>query len=121
MSSEPAGGAAGQASLLLGQIVHIAAGANKSSMRGKRVRLVCGTTSMYTGLDGLTAIIRCHLRCDPCDGSIYVFCDAMGSKLKYIEWDGQSFRPGETAGPKRDISLAQRRGLDVWSRSVKKI
>lgn len=47
MSSEPAGGAAGQASLLLGQIVHIAAGANKSSMRGKRVRLVCGTTSMY--------------------------------------------------------------------------
>jgi len=85
MSSEPAGGAAGQASLLLGQIVHIAAGANKSSMRGKRVRLVCGTTSM-------TAIIRCHLRCDPCDGSIYVFCDAMGSKLKYIEWDGQSFR-----------------------------
>ena len=61
-------------------------------LRGKRVRLVCGTTSMYTGLDGLTAIIRCHLRCDPCDGSIYVFCDAMGSKLKYIEWDGQSFR-----------------------------
>lgn len=56
MSSEPAGGAAGQASLLLGQIVHIAAGANKSSMRGKRVRLVCGTTSMYTGLDGLTAL-----------------------------------------------------------------
>ena len=54
MSREPAGGAAGQASLLLGQIVHIAAGANKSSMRGKRVRLVCGTTSMYTGLDGLT-------------------------------------------------------------------
>lgn len=95
MSSEPAGGAAGQASLLLGQIVHIAAGANKSSMRGKRVRLVCGTTSMYTGLDGLTAIIRCHLRCDPCDGSNYVFCDAMGSKLKYIEWDGQSFRQGK--------------------------
>ena len=95
MSRELAGGVAGQASLLLGQIVHIAAGANKSSMSGKRVRLVCGTTSMYTGLDGLTAIIRCHLRCDPCDGSTYVFCDAMGSKLKYIEWDGQSFRQGK--------------------------
>ena len=131
MSREPAGGAAGQSSRLLGRIVCIAAGNARQqgaalcvdfakaaiasarrilsygwrsghrrlgltkAARGKRVRLVCGTTSMYTGLDGLMAIIRCHLRCDPCDGSNYVFCDAMGSKLKYIEWDGQSFRQGK--------------------------
>ena len=63
--------------------------------RGKRVRLVCGTTSMYTGLDGLTAVIRYHLRCDPYDGSIYVFRDSTGSMLKYIEWDGQSFLQGK--------------------------
>ena len=72
-----------------------AARANKSGVRGKRVRLVCGTTSMYTGLDGLTAIIRYHLRCDPYDGSVYVFRDRTGSMLKYIEWDGQSFQQGK--------------------------
>ena len=57
----------------------------------KRIRLVCGTTSMYTGLDGLIAVIRYHLRCDPYDGSVYVFRDVTGSMLKYIEWDGHSF------------------------------
>ena len=72
-----------------------AARANKSGVRGKRVRLVCGTTSMYTGLDGLTAIIRYHLRCDPYDGSVYVFRDGTGSMLKYIDWDGQSFQQGK--------------------------
>ncbi len=50
---------------------------------------------MYTGLDGLIAIVRYHLRCDPYDGSVYVFRDAGGSKLKYIEWDGQSFIQGK--------------------------
>jgi len=68
-----------------------AARAGGSGRRGKRVRLVCGATSMYTGLDGLIAIIRYHLRCDPYDGSVYVFRDSAGGKLKYIEWDGQSF------------------------------
>ena len=72
-----------------------AARASKSGVRGKRVRLVCGTTSMYTGLDGLTAIIRYHLRCNPYDGSVYVFRDGTGSMLKYIEWDGQSFQQGK--------------------------
>ncbi len=60
-----------------------------------RVRLVCGTTSMYTELNGLIAIVRYHLRCDPYDGSVYVFRDASGSKLKYIEWDGQNFLQGK--------------------------
>ena len=50
---------------------------------------------MYTGLDGLIAIVRYHLRCDPYDGSVYVFRNAGGSKLKYIEWDGQSFIQGK--------------------------
>ena len=39
-----------------------ACGAGK---RGKWVRLVYGMTSMYTGLDGLLAIIRYHLKFDP--------------------------------------------------------
>lgn len=50
---------------------------------------------MYTGLDGLAAIVRYHLKHDPCDGSVYVFRDSTGSMLKYIEWDGQSFVQGK--------------------------
>ena len=65
-----------------------AARADRSGKRGKRVRLVCGDTSMYNGLDGLIAIIRYTLRYDPYDGSVYVFRDSPGSMLKYIEWDG---------------------------------
>ena len=72
-----------------------AARASGTGKRGKRVRLVCGTTSMYTGLDGLLAIIRYHLKLDPYDGSVYVFRDSVGSMLKYIEWDGQSFLQGK--------------------------
>lgn len=72
-----------------------AARSSGAGKRGKRVRLVCGTTSMYTGLDGLLAIIRYHLKLDPYDGSVYVFRDVAGSMLKYIEWDGQSFLQGK--------------------------
>lgn len=59
-----------------------AARATGAGKRGKRVRLVCGTTSMYTGLDGLLAIIRYHLKRDPYDGSVYVFRDGSGTMLK---------------------------------------
>ena len=72
-----------------------AARASGGGKRGKRVRLVCGITNMYTGLDGLVAIIRYHLKLDPYDGSVYVFRDGIGSMLKYIEWDGQSFLQGK--------------------------
>ena len=61
----------------------------------KRVRLVCGETSMYAGIDSLTAIIRYRLRFNPYDGSIYVFRDQSGTMLKYLHWDGQSFCQGK--------------------------
>ena len=69
-----------------------AARANREGKRGKRVRLVCGATSMNTGLDGLIAIVRYHLKLDPYDGSVYVFRDGTGAAVQYIEWDGQGFR-----------------------------
>ena len=50
---------------------------------------------MYTGLDGLIAIIRYHLKLNPYDGSVYVFRDTPGTMLKYIEWDGQGFLQGK--------------------------
>jgi len=56
---------------------------------------LCGPTSIYTGLDGLMAIVRYHLKLDPYDGSVYVFRDGTGSMLKYIEWDGQRYLQGK--------------------------
>ena len=61
----------------------------------KRVRLVCGETSMHAGIDSLSAIIRYRLRFNPYDGSIYVFRDQSGTMLKYLHWDGQSFCQGK--------------------------
>lgn len=72
-----------------------AARSSGAGKRGKWVRLVYGMTSMYTGLDGLLAIIRYHLKFDPIDGSVYVFRDGTGTTLKYLEWDGQSFLQGK--------------------------
>lgn len=66
-----------------------------SQKRGKRVWLVCGITSMYTGLDGLLGIIRYQLNRNPFDGGVYVFCDAEGTMLKYLEWDGAGFTLGK--------------------------
>ncbi len=49
--------------------------ASSPRKRGKRVRLICGDTSIYNGLDSFIAIIRYTLRYDPYDGSVYVFRD----------------------------------------------
>lgn len=65
--------------------------AGNPSKRGKRVWLVCGVTSMYTGLDGLLGIVRYRLNHNPYDGSIYVFCDVGCTMLKSLEWDGAGF------------------------------
>ncbi|MCM1222284.1 MAG: IS66 family insertion sequence element accessory protein TnpB [Lachnospiraceae bacterium] len=72
-----------------------AARASGAKKRGKRVFLVCGITSMYTGLDGLIAIIQYHLKHSPYDGGVYVFRDRSGTMLKHIEWDGQGFVQGK--------------------------
>lgn len=68
---------------------------NGQTNRGQRVRLVCGDTDMHTGLDGLVAIIRYRLRCNPYDGSLYVFRGQNGAMLKYVEWDGSGFLLGK--------------------------
>lgn len=44
-----------------------------------------GAASMYTGIDGLAAIVKYRLNLNPYNGSIYVFRDGTGSMPKYIE------------------------------------
>lgn len=79
----------------LGQIKEATENAEGTGKRGKRVWLVCGATSMYTGIDGLLGVIRYRLGHNPFDGSIYVFCDGGGQMLKYLEWDGMGFCLGK--------------------------
>ena len=71
--------------------LHEASKKSPPPRRGKRVWLVCGETSMYTGLDGLLGIIRYQLNHSPYDGNLYVFRDLSGSMIKYLEWDGAGF------------------------------
>ena len=71
--------------------LHEASKKSPPPRRGKRVWLVCGETSMYTGLDGLLGIIRYQLNRSPYDGNLYVFRDLSGSMIKYLEWDGAGF------------------------------
>lgn len=77
------------------QLKEAARKADDTSRHGKRVKLASGVTSMYTGLDGLIGIIQYQLRCNPYDGSVYVFRDLSGSMLKYLEWDGMGFCMGK--------------------------
>ncbi len=65
------------------------------SRKGREVRLVCGTTSMNIGIDGLLSIIKYELDSNPYDGRIYAFNDYTGNILKYIMWDGASFIEGK--------------------------
>lgn len=71
--------------------LHEASKKSPPPRRGKRVWLVCGETSMYTGLDGLHGIIRYQLNHSPYDGNLYVFRDLSGTMIKYLEWDGAGF------------------------------
>ena len=71
--------------------LHEASKKSPPPRRGKRVWLVCGETSMYTGLDGLLGIIRYQLNHSPYDGNLYVFRDLSGTMIKYLEWDGAGF------------------------------
>jgi transposase len=73
------------------QLAEAAKKAERPERRGRRVWLVCGKTSMYTGLDGLLGIIRYQLHHDPYNGDIYVFRGFNGTMLKYLEWDGAGF------------------------------
>ena len=88
--------------------LHEASKKSPPPSRGKRVWLVCGETSMYTGLDGLLGIIRYQLNHSPYDGNLYVFRDLSGSMIKYLEWDGAGF------------CLSKRRGRKSSARRTKK-
>lgn len=56
-----------------------------------RVYLACGVTDMRKGIDGLMALVQSSLRQKPASGSVFVFRDRRGDRIKLLFWDGQGF------------------------------
>jgi transposase len=48
-------------------------------------------TDMRKGVDGLSGIIRGEFKSDPLDGSLYLFVNRRGNRLKILHWDGCGF------------------------------
>lgn len=65
-----------------------------------RVFLCTTPTDMRKSFDGLTAIVREHLRLPPLSGHLFVFRSRQGNRLKILYWD--------------------RTGLAIWYRRLEK-
>jgi transposase len=48
-------------------------------------------TDMRKGIDGLSGIVRGEFAGDPLDGSLYLFVNRRGDRLKILHWDGSGF------------------------------
>jgi len=57
----------------------------------KRVYLCCGHTDMRKSINGLAAIVRRGFDLDPCDESLFVFCNRQRDRIKILEWDADGF------------------------------
>jgi transposase len=57
----------------------------------KPVYLACGHTDMRKSINGLSAIVECSFKLDPCGNSLFVFCNRHRDRVKILEWDGDGF------------------------------
>jgi len=48
-------------------------------------------TDMRKGIEGLSGIVRGEFGGDPLDGSLYLFVNRRGNRLKILHWDGSGF------------------------------
>lgn len=67
---------------------------------GTRVRLRTAATDMRCGFDSLAGIVRSARMGDPLDGTLYVFRNKSGDRLKILYWD--------------------RDGLAIWNKRLEK-
>lgn len=52
-----------------------------------RIYLYAKATDMRKSFDGLCAVVRNDLRGDPLDGSLFLFVNRRGDRLKALWWD----------------------------------
>ena len=99
-------------------------------LAGLRIFVCPGSTDMRKQIDGLAALVRNGLGCDPLDGSLYLFCGMRGRRLKVLHWDRNGFCLWmkrleqdrfpwpELAGEARNITSEQLTmlldGIDFW-------
>lgn len=55
---------------------------------GTQVWLVCGTTDMRKGFDGLAALVQVEVTKDPFSGQLFVFRGRRSDRVKVLWWDG---------------------------------
>jgi len=52
-----------------------------------KIFLYCHATDMRKGFDGLSGIIRDELQQEPTDGSLFLFINRRGDRIKILYWD----------------------------------
>ncbi len=56
-----------------------------------RYFLCCSATDMRNGFDGLSGIVRNHLKKDPISGDVFIFINKTRTHIKLLYWDGDGF------------------------------
>ena len=56
-----------------------------------RVFVAPGVTDMRRSMDGLSMLVREHLRLDPLSGHLFLFRNRRGDRLKILIWDRSGF------------------------------
>lgn len=75
------------------QLAELAKGVGVEAPKNQRIYLICGL-KLVASTERLIEHLRYELKCDPYDGSIYVFCGNERTLLKWLEWDGSGFCVG---------------------------
>jgi transposase len=75
-----------------------------------KIWLAVEPVDMRRGIDGLSMVVQQSLQRAPCAGSVFIFCNRAGNRVKVLLWDGTG------------VWLCQRRlhqGRFVWPKSDK--
>ncbi|HSN48653.1 MAG TPA: IS66 family insertion sequence element accessory protein TnpB [Flavobacterium sp.] len=56
-----------------------------------RYFLCCSTIDIRNGFDGLSGIVRNHLKKDPISGDVFIFLNKTRTHIKLLYWDGDGF------------------------------